>query len=222
MATQVQKNFRKEMRKYNKAARKQRGNRKPISYIYKFPEDIESFPTLSERIGRWMPRLIMMGVLLYVTGMGSYLNKVIQELFPFSSLNHQRVVFEFMDEYKLFEKQYENIIVQHNNGTLKEVDLIAYIQEATFTKKYEQAIFDELNDLIDQEVELLIPELRLNQEGSYESQLEFLDYSMKLTNIQYDLHEAVVSLLEQTNFKYEILLDGSIAYESKYPIKALE
>lgn len=230
MATKAQKQFRKEMKKIQREQRKKRNTQKqPLSYIYKTDEGYNYSRTYREKFQKWsyiLFRVALVVGLLSFTGAFDRLIMVTQELIPISPLNKQKLVFEYMDEYEKYIYKAQAIINQYNTSTLSPIEMItlqqSLIDDISFLSEYDQSILTALNIKLKSYHETLLEILTLGYPSTTEQQLKVLDYSINLTTIQLQFKNELVKLFESVNMKYEVKSDGSIFYESQYPLRELQ
>ncbi|HAX73883.1 MAG TPA: hypothetical protein DCY20_10210 [Firmicutes bacterium] len=226
MATKVQKNFRKEMRKLQKKSRKQKQQSKlPPSYIYR--NEFVAAPTLWERIMEmfanftyFLPRLLMIIGLLYITGMGNEMIRIIQEFIPNSTLKQQQLVMAYVQDYNQLMSTLNMVTTQYNDQLLhaEELDGLALLIKEDFNviHTHQDMIFNSINMKMALYENAFNTAMGLFFPNDLQEHQLLMSALLNLSELRYEVRADVISLLQQTKFEYELLADDSIVFRSSY------
>lgn len=217
------------MKKIQREQRKRKHTEKPTySYIYKTDQQFQYSKTYKEKFSQLsyvLFRVALVIGLLAFTGAFDRLMIVTQELIPISTLNKQKLVFEYMDEYENYINKAQAIINQYNNSTLAPIELVtlqqSLIEDISFLEDYNHSMLTPLNSQLESYHETLLEILTLGYPTNMTQQLKILDFNIHLTTIQLQFKNELIKLFESIKMKYELKSDGSIFYESKYPLREL-
>ena len=222
MRTKTQKNFHKEMKRYEKK-RKKSGQQEPLSYIYKEKNDY--IPPTGGRmriISYWfifMVRVAFIIGLLSFTGLiDPILNRFKKEdlTTPIhqSLMNEQQILFNYLDKYDQYINKAHEIIERYNEGRLEEIEIYALqkvlIESVSFTEEAQNPLLVNLNDAIiiyhDNLISWLDTLVHPEQETINESIL-------KLQGQQSQVMNELVKVFDQAGVTYHYNEDFSISYQ---------
>lgn len=220
MRTKTQKNFHKEMKRYQKK-RKKLNYREPISYIYKNENYYEPSRVKSSFsfIFRFIIRLaIIVGILSYTGIVDQFIKKETPEMRhsnlsqSFIGSPHQ-IIYNYLDQYEPYENQAKEIIDRYNSGKLELIEVYALqkvlMESVTFTKNPVDELLFDVNEAIIQYHEQLMNWLEvLGTSDPNKINMEILN----LQNQQKNLFAELTRLFDQVNIPYQIL-DDRIIYE---------
>lgn len=225
MVSKVKKNFRKEMKKFEKQ-RKKSGKKEPLSYIYQ-----DEYPSQPGKMNRFLScsfsfivRIAMIVGFLSITGMADPFIKNLPRPTKVESISQQpsinleinqtQILFDYLDHFEEYSNKAEEIIERYNNGKLEVIEVYALqkvlIDSLVFTKDVQNDFLVELNEVIVLYHNKLIDWLTVL---TTPTQGELNNSILDLRGASQEVIDELQHLFEEMNISYEINLDGGINYE---------
>lgn len=218
MRTKTQRNFHKEMRRYEKK-RKKLDSREPISYIYKNENYYEpSRVTIGfSTVFRFIIRIaIIVGILSYTGIIDQFIKKENQEMGQInlsqSVAGKYQMIYNYLDQYDSYANRAKEIIDRYNNGKLELIEVYALqkvlIDSVTFTNSVDELLFDINEAMIQYHEELMnwLEVLRTSDHDKINTTI------LSLQGQQENLFSELIKLFDQVNIPYQIS-DDRIIYE---------
>lgn len=219
LATKTQKNFRKEMKKFEKERRRKGGaENEPLSYIYKH----QSYPSTG-RFGQGISNALLMAVrvaiivgILSFTGIfDSVIKKMKEEKQPSEivTVNHEQILINYLDQYETYNKKAYEVIDRYNFGKLDLLEIYAIqkvlMESIIFTEQTQDASLEQLNETVIGYHQALINWLTGLVEGNSE---QVNRYVLSLNTYQQHIFTELAQLFDQLNIPYEYSTENGISY----------
>ena len=220
MRTKTQRNFHKEMKKYEKKRKKLKVS-EPVSYIYK-NENYYEPPKVTigfTSVFRFMIRVaIIVGILSYTGIIDLFIDENNQELNQVNlspAINkEQKMIYDYLNQYDIYTNRAKEIINRYNQGNLELIEVHALqkvlIDSMTFTDSVDELLFN-INEKVIQYHEELINWLEvLRTSNSDKINLTVSSLKEKQEDVSFEL----INLFNQFDIPYQIL-DNQIIYQQR-------
>ena len=224
MATKTQKNFRKEMKKFEKQ-RRRRGlsQDEPLSYIYKH----QSSPSTSRFTQRIYATLLMVIRVAFIVGVLSFtgifdpmIKKMKENQNPseivsskIDSFEQQKILVNYLNQYQNYTQKAHEVIDRYNNGKLDQLEIYpiqkVLMDNILFTEQVDDVYLGQLNDAVINYHQTLINWLSALVEINSE---EVNQYTMSLTSHQQHIFIEIAKLFDTLNIPYQYSAENGISY----------
>lgn len=222
MRTKTQKNFHKEMKRYEKK-RKKFGQQEPLSYIYKDKNDyIPPTGGGMRIISYWFIFIVRVAFIIGFLSFTGLIDPILHWLkkeelttpIRESLMNEQQILFNYLDKYDQYINKGHEIIKRYHEGRLEEIEIDALqkvlMESVSFTEETQSPLLVNLNDAIivyhDNLMSWLDTLVHSNQETINES-------IFKLQGQQSQVMNELVKVFDQVGVSYHYNEDFSISYQ---------